>query len=260
MNAAGQRRLTPVLATVAVVLAAFVVSLLLGVGRGVRWDAPGAPQPLAAARPVPMPPPTLLARFAEVWQRPLFMADRKPAAVAEVGDDTGNIGDLELTGIIVTPGLRMALLRDKSKDSTVRVKEGSALADGHWTLASLSPRSAVFESGGERRELTLKVAAPDALVKGPQQRPGMPPMPGQPPVPPRPQPAAGSGVHVERQASSGMTGPSLPRPASATTARQPQPRQDDDALQRARIEALKQAVQKRRLEQQQRQQQATDLQ
>ena len=257
MNAAGQRRMTPILATVAVVLAAFVVSLLLGVGRGVRWDPPGAPQPLPAARTVAMPAPTMLSRFAEVWQRPLFMADRKPAAVAEAGDDTGNIGDLELTGIIVTPGLRMALLRDKSKDSTVRVKEGSALGDGHWTLASLSPRSAVFESGGERRELTLKVAAPEALTKGPQ-RPGMPPMPGQPPVP-RPQPAAGNGVHVERQAASGMTGPSLPRPAGTATTRAPQPRQDDDALQRARIEALKQAVQKRRLEQQQRQQQAADL-
>jgi len=257
VNAAGQRRLTPILAIVAAVLAAFVVSLLLGVGRGVRWDEPGAPQPLPAARPVAMPAPTMLSRFAEVWQRPLFMADRKPAAVADVGGDAGNIGDLELTGIIVTPGLHMALLRDRSKDSTVRVKEGSTLADGHWTLASLSPRSAVFESGGERRELTLKVAAPDPLTKGPQ-RPGMPPVPGQPSVPPRPQPADGNGVHVERQASSGIAGPSLPRPAAAGTARTPQPRQDDDALQRARIEALKQAVQKRRMEQQQRQQQATD--
>lgn len=255
MNAAGQRRLTPVLAAVAAVLAALVAALLLGVGQGVRWDAPGTPEPLPAARPVAMPAPTPLVRFAEVWQRPLFMADRKPAAVADAGDDTGNIGDLELTGIIVTPGLRMALLRDRSKDTTVRVKEGTALADGHWTLASLTPRSAIFESGGERRELTLKVAAPDPLTNG-AQRPGVPPVPGQPSVPPRPQPA-GNGVHVERQVSSGITGPSLPKPAS--TSRAPQPRQDDDALQRARIEALKQAVQRRRMEQQQRQQQATDL-
>lgn len=257
MNAAGQRRLTPVLASVAAVLAALLASLLLGVGRGVHWDPPGTPEPLPATRPVAMPPPTMLSRFAEVWQRPLFMADRKPAAVTDTGEDAGNIGDLELTGIIVTPGLHMALLRDRAKDSTVRVKEGSALADGHWTLASLSPRSAVFESGGERRELTLKTAAPDALTKTPQ-RPGMPPLqPGQPPTP-RPQAAAGNGVHVERQASSGIMGPA--RPATAGTARPPQPRQDDEALQRARIEALKQAVQKRRMEQQQRQQQAMDLQ
>jgi general secretion pathway protein N len=257
VNAAGQRRLTPLLAIAAAVLAALVASFLLGVGQGVRWDVPGKPEPLPAARPVAMPAPTALARFAEVWQRPLFMADRKPAAVADASGDTGNIGDLELTGIIVTPGLHMALLRDRSKDSTVRVKEGSALGDGHWTLASLTPRSAIFESGGERRELTLKVAAPDPLTTGPQ-RPGVPPMPGQAPVPPRPQPT-GDGVHVERQASSGITGPSLPKPAPASTARPPQPRQDDDALQRARIEALKQAVQQRRMEQQQRQQQATDL-
>ncbi len=189
------------------------------------------------------------------------MADRKPVAAADTDDSSSNIGDLELTGIIMTPGLRMALLRDRGKDTTVRVKEGTALADGHWTLASLSPRSAVFDNGGEHRELTLKVAAPEALTKN-AQRPGMPPgqVPGQPPQPPRPQPTpSGNGVHVEQQPAPGMTGPSLPHPASPATRDTP-PRQDDDALQRARIEALKQAVQKRRMEQQQQRQQAVDSQ
>jgi len=252
VNAAGQRRLTPILAVGAALLAALVVSLLLGVGRGVHWDAPGTPEPLPAVRPVQLPPTSPLARFAEVWGRPLFMTDRKPAAVADAGDASGNIGDLELTGIIVTPGLRMALLRDRSKDTTVRVKEGASLADSHWVLASLSARSAFFENGGERRELTLKVAAPDAPTKG--QQPGMPP--AAPAAPPRMQPG---GMTIQRQGGSGMTGPALPSPAPAAT-RQAPPRQDDDALQRARIEALKQAVQKRRMEQQQRQQQALDSQ
>lgn len=261
MNAAGQRRLTPLLAAATVVLAAVCGAMVFGVGRGVRWDDAVPPEPLPAARAVEMPPPSPLARFAEVWQRPLFMADRKPVAVADTDDSSSNIGDLELTGIIMTPGLRMALLRDRGKDSTVRVKEGSTLADGHWTLASLNPRSAVFDNGGEHRELTLKVAAPEALAKTPQ-RPGMPPgqVPGQPP---RPQPApSGNGVHVEQQPASGMTGPALPHPTASTApaARDAPARQDDDALQRARIEALKQAVQKRRMEQQQQRQQAVDSQ
>jgi general secretion pathway protein N len=261
MNAAGQRRLTPILAGVALVLVATLGVFALGVGRGVQWDDPGEPQSLPAARPVAMPAPVPLARFAEVWQRPLFMADRKPVAAAGDDDNASNIGDLELTGIIMTPSLRMALLRDKGKDSTVRVKEGTALAEGHWTLASLTPRSAVFDNGGEHRELTLKVAAPEALSKD-ARRPGVPgqpgQQPGQPPQASAPQSLPPGAMRIE-QPTNGMTGPALPHPATAGS-RQPPPRQDDDALQRARIEALKQAVQKRRMEQQQQRQQAQDSQ
>jgi general secretion pathway protein N len=256
MNAAGQRRLTPVLAAIALALGCTVAAFAMGIGQGVRWDDPAAPEALPPLRAATMPPTSPLNRYAEVWQRPLFMADRKPAAAADADDSSSNIGDLELTGIIMTSGLHMALLRDRGKDMTVRVKEGSALADGHWTLASLTPRSAVFDNGGEHRELTLKVAAPDALTKD-AGRPGAVPVPGQPQPPRSTSLPAGNGVHVEQ--ASGMTGPALPRP-SAAPARDTPPRQDDAALQQARIEALKQAVQKRRMEQQQQRQQAQDSQ
>lgn len=256
MNAAGQRRLTPALAVIALALGCTAAAFAMGIGQGVRWDDPAAPEALPPLRAAAMPATSPLNRYAEVWQRPLFMADRKPAAVADTDDSSSNIGDLELTGIIMTSGLRMALLRDRGKDMTVRVKEGSALADGHWTLASLTPRSAIFDNGGQRRELTLKVAAPEALTKD-ASRPGAVPVPGQPPQPPRNTPASGNGVHVEQ--ASGITGPALPRPLAAPPRDTP-PRQDDSALQQARIEALKQAVQKRRMEQQQQRQQAQDTQ
>lgn len=255
MNAAGQRRLTPILAAIAVVLGLTTLTFAFGVGRGVRWDDPSAPEALPPARAVAMPAPAPLTQFAEVWQRPLFMSDRKPVAATDGGDASGNIGDLELTGIIMTPGLRIALLRDRGKDSTVRVKEGTALGEGHWTLASMTPRSAIFDNGGERRELTLKVSAPEALTKD-SGRPAAPPVPGMPQAAPRPTPS-GNGVHVEQV--SGITGPALPHPTNGD-ARQPPPRQDDEALQKARIDALKQAVQKRRMEQQQQRQQAQDSQ
>lgn len=257
MNAAGQRRLTPVLGAIVLALGCTAAAFAMGIGQGVRWDDPAPPEALPALRAAAMPPTSPLNGFAEVWQRPLFMADRKPAAVADTDDSSSNIGDLELTGIILTSGLHMALLRDRGKDMTVRVKEGSALADGHWTLGSLTPRSAIFDNGGERRELTLKVAAPEALSK--DARPGaVAGQPGQPGQPPRPTPApSGNGVHVEQV--SGMTGPALPRPVAAP-ARDTPPRQDDSALQQARIDALKQAVQKRRMEQQQQRQQAQDSQ
>lgn len=251
MNAAGQRRLTPLLGGAVVVLVIVLGVIASGVGTGVQWDDAGTPEPLPAARPVTLPPPAPLARFAEVWQRPLFMADRKPVAATGDDDTSSNIGELELTGIIMTSGLRMALLRDRGKDATVRVKEGSALEDGHWTLSSLTPRSAVFDNGGEHRELTLKVSAPEALASDTKRPGGVPGQPGQAAQPPHA--ASGNGgIRIEQQPVSGMTGPALPRPDSG--ARQAPPHQDDDALQRARIDALKQAVQKRRMEQQQRQQ------
>jgi general secretion pathway protein N len=257
VNAAGQRRLTPILAGIAIALACTTAAFAMGVGRGVHWDDPAPPEPLPPLRAAAMPTPTPLATFAETWQRPLFMADRKPVANAGGDDDSSNIGDLELTGIIVTDGLRMALLRDRGKDTTVRVKQGAALQDGHWTLAELSPRSAVFDNGGERRELTLKVAAPDPLANQKPGTPGAQPPPGQPPRPA--QASADDGVRVIQQQGSGMTGPALPHPPASGSARNAPPRQDDADLQRARIEALKQAVQRRRMEQQQQQQKQQDV-
>ncbi|MBB3227898.1 general secretion pathway protein N [Luteibacter sp. Sphag1AF] len=235
MRAAQQRRLTPVLAAVTGVLALVFVGILAGAGSGIRWEEPLAATAPPAARPPALPPSVPLATFAEVWQRPLFTSDRKPLVLADGDGEASNLGDLELTGIIMTPGLRIALLRDRSKDSTVRVREG-ALLEGRWTLATLGARSATFDNGGERRELTLKVSAPEALKDGPKRADGQN---SPPPPPPTILPAA---PPVARVSSPGMTGPALPRP-----------RQDDAALQQQRIEALKAAVQKRRAEQQQQQ-------
>lgn len=253
MNAADQRRLTPVLGGVAIALAVVCGIFAMGVGRGVHWDDPAPPESLPPMRAAALPTPAPIAQFVEVWQRPLFMSDRKPVAAADGDDSSSNIGDLELTGIIMTAGLRIALLHDKGKDVTVRVKEGSPLGDGHWTLATLKPRSAVFDNGGDHRELNLKVAAPDPLANAQGQKGAVPP-PGQPPMPPRPSsPQQGNGIHIEQQPASGIAGPVPPQPAASGTRSAP-PRQDDQALQQARIEALKQAVQRRRAEQQQHQQ------
>ncbi|TCV92016.1 general secretion pathway protein N [Luteibacter rhizovicinus] len=237
MNAAAQRRLTPILALTGGALAIVLVVFLAGLGRSVHWDEPMAAAPPPPARPAPMPTPVPLATFAEVWQRPLFNNDRKPVAIADGDTEASNIGDLELTGIIMTSGLRMALLRDKGKDVTVRVREGGVL-EGHWTLVTLAPRSATFDNGGEHRELTLKVSAPEPLKDAPRRADAPP---GIPPGIPSPLPPGGTPPRVQRPvSSSSMTGPNLPRP-----------RQDDAALQDQRVEALKAAVQKRRAEQQQ---------
>lgn len=173
MNAADQRRLTPLLVVCVGVLAAILLMLWSGVGRGVHWLAP---RPLAEATSAhhvaSLPTPLPLQGFAVVWQKPLFSPDRKP--VANVADGGTSLGDLTLTGIILTPSLHMALLRNKNGDRQVRLREGEAMPDGSVTLVEVRPRSALFDASGGRTELKLPAGAVFDDAKGaiPPDAPG----------------------------------------------------------------------------------------
>ena len=159
MNIAHQRRLTPLLGVVAVVLAALFLLLLGGVGRGVHWSAPRSLPPLPPpGNSADLPQPKPLQQFSLVWQQPLFNPDRRPTAHAAAGGS--NLGDLELTGIIITPDLRMALLHDKNGNKEIRLREGAALPDGSVTLVEVHQRSAIFDSASGRTELNLPAGAP----------------------------------------------------------------------------------------------------
>lgn len=191
MKAARQRRLTPVLVACVAVLAILLLLLLAGVGRRVQW-AP--PRPTAAlppvANPADLPRPVPLDQFAVVWQKPLFSPDRQP--VTHAADGGSSLGDLDLTGIIITPGLRMALLHDKNGDKQVRVREGEALPDGGATLVELRSRSAVFDAPSGRTELTLPAGAPIDKLKAEtgNRAPGAGDAPGMGATPnPQPQPS-----------------------------------------------------------------------
>lgn len=159
MKAARQRRLTPLLMVLVAVLAIPLLMLVAGVGRHVRWAAPRAAAVLTpASQSADLPRPVPLEQFAVVWQKSLFSPDRKP--VARASDGGSSLGDLDLTGIIITPTLRMALLHDKNGDKQVRVREGEALPDGGAKLVELRSRSAVFDAPSGRTELTLPAGAP----------------------------------------------------------------------------------------------------
>ena len=160
MNAAHQRSLTPVLVVTTIVLGSLLLLLLGGIGSKVHWNAPRSLPPLpsagnAASLPVALP----LEQFAVVWQKPLFSPDRKP--VTRMASAGAGLGDLELTGIILTPTLRMALLRDKNGDHReVRLREGASLQDGSVTLLEVHPRSALFNTSSGQVELKLPAGAP----------------------------------------------------------------------------------------------------
>ena len=213
MNAANQRQLTPVLAAIAVLLGAAVLLLLSGVGRSAHWSAPRTLAPLPpAGNPADLPQPVPLQQFALVWQKPLFSPDRKPVAHAAGGS---SLGDLDLTGIILTPRLRMALLHDKNGDKQVRLLEGESLPDGSVTLVEVRPRSALFDSSAGRTELKLPAGAPIDNKPATESSAG-PPEPGDS-EPPHSVPGdapgvirSGSGEIIQSPAST----PPQQRPAS----------------------------------------------
>ncbi|WP_430391595.1 hypothetical protein [Dyella sp. 20L07] len=228
MNAAAQRRLTPVLGGVAAVFGVLLLLLLVGVGRGVKWGAPRPATPLPEMHDQGLPSPLPLTQFAVVWQQPLFNPDRKPGMRAASGG--ASLGDMQLTGIILTPALHMALLHDKSGDHEVRVREGDTLPDGSWRLAELKPRAAVFESASGRTELELPAGAPIDMPKAGTNASTSPmPPPPQGGMVVTPAPAAGP--------IAGLVNPNVPTPPS-------------NDPQADRIRQLKEAIQKRRAQQQ----------
>jgi general secretion pathway protein N len=116
--------------------------------------------------------------YSEVLARPLFNESRAPELEkTEAPGDNAPAAlpalNVNLTGIILTKELRIAIVTDPAKGVTQRVKQGQPLEGelAGWTLIELKPRMAVFEgAGAERQELELTTdSKPGAIV---------PPMPG----------------------------------------------------------------------------------
>lgn len=172
MNAADRRRLTPSLGTVAAVLLLVLIALWLGLGRGAHWHDKAVPPklpPLGTSLPAPTVPP--LDQYAVVWQHPLFNPSRTPEAASGNGDEA--TGDLQLTGVIMLPNLKMAILHDKTNNRDYRIIEGQPSRGGP-TLVELHPRSAVVETSGSRVNLQL-VPGPAPGASAPAQDGAQPP-------------------------------------------------------------------------------------
>jgi general secretion pathway protein N len=243
MNAAAQRRLTPAFGVAVAVFGVALLSLMFGAGRSVSWDPPRPVPPLPAVHAVNLPTPPPLQSYAQTWEHPLFSADRKPIVTQSGGSEGVSLGDLQLTGIILTPGLHMALLgptnsKGGDEDKQVSVREGSTLPDSTWKLIQVLPRSAIFASPSGRTELKLPAGAP-IDQKQPAQNASQPqgaiPM-NQPPQGENPGPGSGQ----PEPAENGV----LMRPAP------PPPVRPNDA-QAERLQKLRAAILKQRSQQQQ---------
>lgn len=239
MNAAAQRRLTPVAGVAVAVLGVVLLTLLFGAGRGVSWDPPRPVPPLPATHAVTLPTPPPLPSYAQTWEHPLFSADRKPIVTAG-GSEGVSLGDLQLTGIILTPSLHMALLGPVNSkgddDKQVSVREGSTLPDSSWKLIQVLPRSAIFASPNGRTELKLPAGAPiDQQQSAPNASQPQAPIPMN-----NPEPGPGPGTPAPANGRHGAMMQPVPPPSP----------QANDA-QAERLQKLRAAILRQRSQQQQ---------
>lgn len=104
--------------------------------------------------------------YAEVTARPLFNEDRRPEesegpaggegeAVAAEEEAPADLPPVSLTGVIITPEQRIAMMRNTESREYVTLKEGEPLEG--WTLEEVSRRRIVFSNGGRQEEVALEV-------------------------------------------------------------------------------------------------------
>ena len=95
--------------------------------------------------------------YLEVGNRPLFTRDRRPAPMTA---DTGNAAvplEVNLTSVLITPELKLAIVQNTSDGASRRVRLGDVLEGTDWRLVQLEPRRALFEGAEGQRDLTLRV-------------------------------------------------------------------------------------------------------
>ncbi|MDI1254250.1 hypothetical protein [Thermomonas sp.] len=142
------------------------LAALLGLGNAV------APTPsIASDVPLPQAKPASpdrigpLAQYAEAAARPVFTSDRRPHSFMATGPDGGAaMGaqsqslDFILTGVLISPQVRLAILQPTGGGESIRVREGASPegASG-WRLVEVQPRRAIFAGSDGESSLDLRV-------------------------------------------------------------------------------------------------------
>ncbi len=108
-----------------------------------------------------------LESYASILERPLFFPDRELPEIAgeesleEDGPAESQVTELDarLTGVIITPDRRMAMVTDGKTSKTTVMREGMSLEGDQaaWQLSEISERSVSFAAGEMTAELELKV-------------------------------------------------------------------------------------------------------
>ena len=115
--------------------------------------------------------------FYVITERPLFNESRQPVVEAEVDEDplADALADaddteleVELSGVIITPSLRMVTLRRKSAPESLVAFEGRPIEGefGAWEVAAIEPRAVTLRSAAGR-ELELQLRVHDQTIEPP---------------------------------------------------------------------------------------------
>lgn len=146
--------------------------------------------------------------YATVLEHPVFNESREPTPLEETsGDGSGEAKvaapiNVTLTSIIMTPKVKIAIVRDNNTGLSTVLKTGTSLEgeQSGWKLVEVRPRVAVFEGEGlGRQELELLVDASKAAPMMPGAAPIPPGMPGSN-VPPAQPPPITSAMASDNQA------------------------------------------------------------
>jgi hypothetical protein len=142
------------------------------------------------------------AQYIDISRRPLFTNDRKPRPMDDKSALVSNEApppvalNATLLGVLIDPDHQVAILRDNTSSSVIRVRQGMPLPGdlSGWILQELAPRRAVFDGGAQQGTAELKLDMSKTPVGAPVPPPGMAPPPAPPGQPaiatsPQPQPA-----------------------------------------------------------------------
>jgi len=107
-------------------------------------------------------------KYTVITERPVFNQSRMPElnleldenADEELEQDDIDAPEMELAGVIITPSLRMATLREKDNPKSLVAFEGRPLEGnyGTWQISRIEPREVTLSSGdGEELQLQLQI-------------------------------------------------------------------------------------------------------
>jgi len=126
--------------------------------------------------------------------RPLFSSTRRPPQAAVAGTGDSDLADRRLTGIVTTPGRRLAIFA-VSGDKPLKVAEGDDVSG--WRVESITPREVSLTGPGGSKTLQPKLdpnltppPSPIPINNAAGRPPNVPP-PGAPRPPAPPAAAAG---------------------------------------------------------------------
>ena len=133
---------------------------LLGLPVQVQWASVEAqPAPNAPATvPAPVRQPVDLQTYSAVWEVPLFAPGRRadPSQVRGPELPPPDLGGLQLSGVVIAPPLRLALLK-QSEGQTLSLRQGESLPDG-WLLEQVDEQRIQLTHGAHRQ--TLEISSP----------------------------------------------------------------------------------------------------